>query len=141
MFKPIDKKVTGENIKRLIKNAGYEVTDIVDYLQLSCPQTVYKWYKGERLPSLEYLYALSKLLNVHMEDFIVLEGEVIEAQRRALSICQRRKRLLEYYKRIYGEKMTEEQQDMLNQLMDKKSDYIVKLPSGQKFNNILIEIN
>lgn len=55
--------------------SGYDVKYIQEYLHLSCPQSIYRWFKGRALPSAEHLCALSKLLNVHMENLLVLEGE------------------------------------------------------------------
>lgn len=78
MYQPIDQIKTGIKLKMIISAAGYEVKDIQEYLYLSCPQPVYRWFKGKILPSVEHLCALSKLLNVHMEDLLVMQGESIE---------------------------------------------------------------
>ena len=78
MYQPIDPIKTGTKIKKMLKAAGYEVRDIQEYLHLSCPQSIYRWFKGKILPSVEHLCALSKLLNVHMEDLLVLQGQSIE---------------------------------------------------------------
>ena len=75
MFQPIDQIKTGIKLKIMLKIAGYDVKYIQEYLHLSCPQSIYRWFKGKALPSVEHLCALSKLLNVHMEDLLVLEGE------------------------------------------------------------------
>jgi len=56
----IDMKMTGLRLKRLISNAGYTVKDIQNYLHLSCPQPVYRWYKGLILPSVDNLFMLSE---------------------------------------------------------------------------------
>ncbi len=77
MYQPIDQVKTGIKLKMMLKSAGYEVRDIQEYLYLSCPQSIYRWYKGKILPSVEHLYALSKLLNVHMEELLVLQGQNI----------------------------------------------------------------
>ncbi len=78
MYQPIDQVKTGIKLKMMLKAAGYEVRDIQEYLHLSCPQSIYRWFKGKILPSVEHLCALSKLLNVHMEELIVLQGQNIE---------------------------------------------------------------
>lgn len=44
--------------------------DIQNYLVLSCPQPVYRWFQGKTLPSVDHLYALSRLLGVHMEELL-----------------------------------------------------------------------
>lgn len=78
MFQPIDQVKTGIKLKKMLKAAGYEVRDIQKYLHLSCPQSIYRWYKGKILPSVEHLCALSRLLNVHMEELLVLQRQDME---------------------------------------------------------------
>lgn len=75
MYQPIDQVKTGIKLKIMLKAAGYDVKYIQEYLHLSCPQSIYRWFKGKVLPSVDHLCALSKLLNVHMEDLLVLQGE------------------------------------------------------------------
>lgn len=98
----IDMKMTGLRLKRLISNAGYTVKDIQNYLHLSCPQPVYRWYKGLILPSVDNLFMLSELLNVHMEALLVkktTETIIYEIERfqkeRSLVRC------MEYYKKLH----------------------------------------
>lgn len=67
----IDMKKTGELLKATIHDAGYDVKYIQEHLQMSCPSAIYKWYKGKILPSIDHLYSLSVLLDMHMEDLIV----------------------------------------------------------------------
>lgn len=62
---------TGQRLKKLIFEKGFTVKDIQNHLQLSCPQPVYRWMRGEILPSVDHLYVLSKVLGVHMEDMLV----------------------------------------------------------------------
>ena len=85
---------TGENLKLRITSAGYSVKDIQHFLKLSCPQPVYRWYKGQILPSVDHLYALSKLLHCHMEDLLCSEKNDI-CNNEALSF--QKKRLYRYW--------------------------------------------
>ncbi len=64
----IDMNKTGLRIKECVSDAGYSVKFIQEYLGLSCPQPIYRWYKGKILPSIDNLLRLSELLNIHMED-------------------------------------------------------------------------
>ena len=70
-FGNIDMKATGRHIRSLIMKAGYSVGDIQKILGLSCPQPVYRWFQGRVLPSIDHLYKLSLLLEVHMENLLV----------------------------------------------------------------------
>lgn len=70
-FPVIDLQATGARIAELRKAKGLKVTDISDFMGFSEPQAVYKWQRGESLPSLDNFYALSKLLGVSMDNIIV----------------------------------------------------------------------
>ena len=98
MYQPIDLIKTGANIKKMLKTAGYEVRDIQKYLHLSCPQSIYRWFKGKILPSVEHLCALSRLLDVHMEDFLVLQEQSMEDSIVEAVDDVRIRRLLSYMK-------------------------------------------
>lgn len=75
MRNTIDLFKTGQKLKNLLELSGYDVKFIQSYLHLSCPQSIYRWYKGQALPSLEHFYALSRLLDVHMEELFVFQKE------------------------------------------------------------------
>lgn len=74
MYQPIDQEKTGLKLKMMLRKAGYDVKYVQNYLCLSCPQPIYRWFKGKILPSVEHLCALSRLLHIHMEELIVLKG-------------------------------------------------------------------
>ena len=98
----IDMKRTGRKIKYMIESAGYTPRMIQEYLHLSCVQPIYRWYKGLILPSVDHLFTLSELLNVHMEDFIVKKNEksfLYDFKKGYSKNAQ--KRLMLYWERIY----------------------------------------
>ena len=76
-YQNIDMLETGKKIKYLLKTEGYTPRMIQDYLHLSCVQPIYRWYKGLILPSVDHLFMLSQLLQIHMEDFLVKKNEII----------------------------------------------------------------
>lgn len=75
----IDMQKTGQRIKETCDNQGITVRQIQDELKIGSFQSIYSWFHGKTLPSLDNFYALCKLLDVSMESMIVeLEaGEVI----------------------------------------------------------------
>lgn len=93
---PIDQHRTGKKLKIMLKLAGYDVKYLQEYLNLSCPQPVYRWFKGQTLPSVEKLCALSNLLGVHMEELLVLEGQPMNIGMYKVVQEPRSKRLLCY---------------------------------------------
>lgn len=100
MYPVIDMKRTGRKLKIMLSKAGYNVKFLQEYLHLSCPQSIYRWFKGKTLPSIDNLYALSSLLGVHMEDLIVLQNQSIVSKINLANINSGEKRILYYYKHI-----------------------------------------
>ena len=74
------------------------MSDIQKYLHLSCPQSIYRWYKGKILPLVEHLCALSRLLNIHIEELLVLQGHAMEGVIVEAMDVARAKRLISYIK-------------------------------------------
>lgn len=72
MYPSINIEKTGKRLKEMINIAGYDVKYIQRYLHLACPNSIYRWFKGKILPSVEHLSALSVLLGVHIDELLVL---------------------------------------------------------------------
>ncbi len=66
----ISPKATGRRINKLRKAMGLRTTDISDYLGFSEPQAVYKWFRGDSLPTLQNMFQLSQLLDIPIEEII-----------------------------------------------------------------------
>ena len=77
-YSNINMQRTGRRIQQFVVQAGYDVKWIQEYLNLSCPQPIYRWFKGKVLPSVDHLFMLSRLFNVHMEDFLVSDIDTLE---------------------------------------------------------------
>lgn len=65
----IDVAGTGNNIRRLINDNGYSVSAVADYLGAT-NSLVYRYIRGDVLPSTDRLYALSVLLGVTINDIL-----------------------------------------------------------------------
>ena len=101
IYPNIDMQRTGNKLKHMIEAAGYTPRMLQDYLHLSCVQPIYRWYKGIILPSVDHLFMLSELLNVHMEDFLVKKNAIPviwDIEWYEPQTCE--KRVLAYYKKI-----------------------------------------
>ena len=102
IYPNIDMQRTGRKLKHMIESAGYTPRIIQEYLHLSCVQPIYRWYKGKILPSVDHLFMLSELLNVHMEDLLVKKNAVpviYDIEQCYAQAAQ--KRFIAYYKKIY----------------------------------------
>lgn len=62
---------TGERIKTLRKERGITVMEIAAFMGFQEPKAVYKWQKGECLPTVDNLYALSRLFGTTIEEILV----------------------------------------------------------------------
>ncbi len=71
MIPTIDKYATGVRLKELMAQHNLSARDIQGYLSLGCVQTVYRWFEGVNIPTLDNLYALSGLFGVSMDDMVV----------------------------------------------------------------------
>ncbi|MDO4337961.1 MAG: helix-turn-helix transcriptional regulator [Eubacteriales bacterium] len=67
----IDIKRTGQNIRHIMQMHGMTVKDIQAFLGLSAPQSIYHWFDGRNLPTLDNLYALSELFHIPVDALII----------------------------------------------------------------------
>lgn len=67
----IDLIATGNNIRRLRMERGLTVRDLQSYFGFEEPRAIYKWQKGESLPTVDNLYALGALFEVPMDQILV----------------------------------------------------------------------
>ena len=67
----IDMVATGRRISDLRKARGLSVSDLQGYFGFEAPQAIYKWQKGQSLPSTDNLYALAVYLEVSIEDILI----------------------------------------------------------------------
>lgn len=72
----IDMVATGENIIRLREEAGLTVKDLQNIFGFATPQAVYKWQHGTAMPSIDNLVVLAALFGVHIDEIIVLDGNL-----------------------------------------------------------------
>lgn len=66
----LDLKETGKRIKELRLGQRLSVGDVTRYLGYISEQSVYKWQRGESLPTVDNLYALSRLFNTTVDDIL-----------------------------------------------------------------------
>lgn len=94
----IDLKRTGRILKAVCLSRGKTVKDIQQYLGLACPQSVYRWYNGQALPTVDHLYAMSRLFRVSMDQLIV----GVEPDWFLLGSYQRMKFYYNYFYRVWN---------------------------------------
>ena len=87
-FRVIDPIATGANIVRLRKERGLTVRDLQAYFGFEEPQAIYKWQRGQSLPTVDNLYALGALLEVPLDDILVQAKQLhIVSEQQAKAAC------------------------------------------------------
>lgn len=76
MIPAIDMVATGENIARLREEAGLTVKDLQNIFGFATPQAIYKWQHGTAMPNIDNFVVLAALFDVHIDEIIVLDGNV-----------------------------------------------------------------
>ena len=71
MYPSINLKETGKNIKKKIEESGYSVEKLTTILGFSSKSNIYKWFRGESLPTIDNFFALSTILGVTINDLII----------------------------------------------------------------------
>ena len=61
---------TGSNIKSLIKANGLKVAEIQAVYGFNTPQSIFKWMRGEAMPSIDNLVILAHILGVSIDRII-----------------------------------------------------------------------
>ena len=69
-YATLNHEATGQKIKQIMKEKNLTVGDIQDYLDFQAVQGIYRWFQGRSMPSLDNLYALSKLFQVPIDEIL-----------------------------------------------------------------------
>ena len=69
----VNMTATGRNIVRLRKQAGMTVRDLQDIFGFSNPQAIYKWQRGQAMPTIDNLVVLAAALGVGLDDIIIVD--------------------------------------------------------------------
>ena len=70
----IDLAATGERIRELRILNHLKVEDVSEFMGFESVQAVYKWQRGESLPTVDNLFALSRLFETSMENILIERG-------------------------------------------------------------------
>ena len=63
----VNLKQTGQNIYDLREQAGISVRELQGLLGFATPQAIYKWQRGDSLPTVDNLVALSAIFSVPVD--------------------------------------------------------------------------
>ena len=83
----IDAKATGVRIRELRLQNHLTVEQIAQFMGFESVQAVYKWQRGDSLPTVDNLYALSILFQTTIDD--ILQGSRETDESPSLFLCER----------------------------------------------------
>lgn len=97
-FYPIlDTFRTGQKIKQIMMQKNYTVQEIQKYLGFSTPQSIYHWFSGRNMPTIDNLYALSSLFHVPIDAMLCGSRD----DKWFFISCSSHRRLLTYYNLLF----------------------------------------
>ena len=68
----IDMQATGMNIKNMIKDRGFKISDVQMRCGFNTPQAIFKWLRGDSVPSIDNLVILADMLGVSIDQLIII---------------------------------------------------------------------
>ena len=78
-LKPVlDLAATGAKIKTVMKQKGFSARELSVLMDFPYVQTIYNWFSGKNMPTLDNLIVLAQILGVKMDDLIVTQQVEIE---------------------------------------------------------------
>ena len=67
----LDPVATGRNIDDIRRDRNLSVAALKDALGLSTTNAIYKWFRGDSMPTLDNIVILSSILKVSINDMLV----------------------------------------------------------------------
>ena len=77
--KPVlDLEATGSKIKTIMKQRGVSPRQLQLIMDFPYVQTIYNWFAGKNMPTLDNLVVLAQILDVTMDNLIVTRSVEVE---------------------------------------------------------------
>ena len=67
----IDMKATGANIKAIMKAKGFKVADVQTRCGFNTPQAIFKWLRGDCVPTIDNMIIIADMFGVTIDAMIV----------------------------------------------------------------------
>ncbi len=68
----IDMKATGANIRSYIKSNKMRIADIQSVFGFNTPQAIYKWMRGDTMPTIDNIVVLAEIFGVGIGDIVAV---------------------------------------------------------------------
>lgn len=71
----VNMTLTGQNIRQIRRQRGLSVHDLQQIFGFATPQAIYKWQRGDALPTVDNLVVLSAVLGVPVDGILVVDHQ------------------------------------------------------------------
>jgi transcriptional regulator with XRE-family HTH domain len=78
VYPVLDPIATGERIRELRKQNNLKVREVSEYMGFESEQAVFKWQRGDSMPTLDNMLALSRLFKTSIDDIVCERNENYE---------------------------------------------------------------
>lgn len=62
---------TGQNIKSMVKKQKITVNKMQETFGFNTPQAIYKWFRGDAMPTIDNLVILASILDTTIDNIII----------------------------------------------------------------------
>lgn len=76
-FPVVDMVATGDNIRMMRERVGMTVADLQRVFGFTSTVAIYKWQRGDSLPTIDNLVVLAAVFGVSISDIIVCRSQAI----------------------------------------------------------------
>ena len=67
----IDTVATGTNIKNIMKSKNMKTSDVQGIFGFGTPQAIFKWFRGDSMPTIDNMVILADAFGVAIDDIII----------------------------------------------------------------------
>ena len=67
----VNMAATGNNITQMRRRAGMTVQDLQNIFGFSSPQAIYKWQRGEAMPTIDNLVILASVFDTTLDAIVI----------------------------------------------------------------------
>ncbi len=69
----IDVAATGANIKAMMRTKGFKVSDIQARCGFNTPQAIFKWMRGDSVPTIDNMIIIADMFGVTIDQIVVIK--------------------------------------------------------------------
>lgn len=69
----VNVKATGAKIKAIMKAQNKKVVDIQTVCGFNTPQAIFKWFRGDAVPTIDNMVLIADMFGVTVDDIIVVD--------------------------------------------------------------------